>query len=443
MSQSPNPQNPNPNPDSEKEAKEIKRYARNTEELVFNTNTDESDYPLYILSDFELVHKKYPSGREIIGSFNVRVSEIKDEELPLTHQLFEKAKSALEEITRSSVSRKNYEIIYESYRGDFEEYLADAKAYAIKLIAFSPFSLMMKEKSFAVVYGWLKRLSAKYPDLSKYAYVSRYEGRKLKHSYAILVIKLPISTPELEDVFKKITSPPVEVEEPTAVESVESEEEPKPEEIPTIEIKPKLRLRLRLPEEIEERVEVKEEKPSKPEKSELVKIYLLSMRLPSKYLVQKVYYEKNKEIREFNDVSGKLETIRREAYSMITRAFAYVEEYGTWIAVSDDAVKEAYNVSEYVIKRLKELNLHDKVERYIVKAIPIYLDPLDAKELLDAAVKRLSQDLEELERRIREAEEEKKRQALKRLEREKSYKEKLLEAFKRYLSEISRGEAGE
>jgi len=262
-----------------------------------------------------------------------------------------------------------------------------------------------------------------------------YSTSKRDDRDAVIYLKIPVDVPNFFEIEKE----EVEEEEPTAVEP---EEESKPEEIPPIEIKPKLRLRLRLPEEVEERVEVKEEKPSKPEKSELVKIYLLSMRLPSKYLVQKVYYEKNKEIREFNDVSGKLETIRREAYSMITRAFAYVEEYGTWIAVSDDAVKEAYNVSEYVIKRLKELNLHDKVDRYIVKAIPIYLDPLDARELLDATVKHLSQDIDELARKIDDAEKENKRNALKRLEREKRYKEKLLEAFKKYLSEISRGEAG-
>ena len=184
-----------------------------------------------------------------------------------------------------------------------------------------------------------------------------------------------------------------------------------------------------------------------PAKPELVKIYLLNMKLPSKYLVQKVEVSEKTEIRKWEgvaaDIASRIEGIRRSAYAMVRRAFAYVEEFGTWIAVSEEAVEEAKKVSEWVREELSKLPLTqvkqsfniDKL--YTVKAVSIYLEPEDAKELLYAAIKHLSEDVGELRQRIEEAEKEQKKSALKQLQQDLMYKQKLLETFKKYLDTLN------
>lgn len=185
--------------------------------------------------------------------------------------------------------------------------------------------------------------------------------------------------------------------------------------------------------------------PAGPSKSELVKIYLLAMRLPSRYADQKLSYEKEedkatqtlvlKEIRRFGSLSSTFETIRRSAYERISRIFAHIEEYGVWVAVSEEAVREAEDVSRYVRAELKSLKLPDDfIERYEVRAIPVYLEPEEARRLLETAVRHLSADIEELNARIKEAEREQNKRALRRLEESKAYKKHLLEAFKRFLA---------
>ena len=76
----------------------------------------------------------------------------------------------------------------------------------------------------------------------------------------------------------------------------------------------------------------------------------------------------------------------------------------------------------------------DKV--YSVKAVTIYLEPEDAKELLDAAIRHLSEDVNELKRRIAEAGREQSKSALKRLSEDLSYKRALLESFRKFLSQL-------
>jgi hypothetical protein len=154
--------------------------------------------------------------------------------------------------------------------------------------------------------------------------------------------------------------------------------------------------------------------------------------------------EEGREIRSWEGrewVASRLEGIRRKAYDMINRAFAHVDDYGVWIAVSDDAVKEAEDVSKYVREELKEIPLSQvknvDIDRlYSVKAIPIYMEPEDAKELLKAALKHLSEDVSLLEEKIKKAEEEKNRRHLAQLERDLNYKRALLDSLKKYLDSI-------
>jgi hypothetical protein len=88
-----------------------------------------------------------------------------------------------------------------------------------------------------------------------------------------------------------------------------------------------------------------------------------------------------------------------------------------------------------VLTELKKLGI-DGTARYAVKAIPVYLAPEDARELLASAIRHLSQDIEALKEKIAEAEKEQSKTALRRLEKEKSYREALLAAFKNYLAQL-------
>jgi hypothetical protein len=225
----------------------------------------------------------------------------------------------------------------------------------------------------------------------------------------------------------------------TPEEEVEPEEREVEQPLPVEEILAKPQ---ELEVEFEQQPPAAATQPAAPSKPELVKIYLLSMRLPSKYLLQSVEYNASKTtVRELRIWAGeaarkaaRLESIRREAYAKISRIFCFVEEYGTWVAVSDVALEEAKKVSAFVVEELKKLGLDH--ERYVVRAVPVYLAPEDARELLSAAMRSLSKDVEALVEKIKEAEREQNKRALKRLEKEKSYREALLAAFRSYLAQL-------
>jgi len=191
----------------------------------------------------------------------------------------------------------------------------------------------------------------------------------------------------------------------------------------------------------------------------LVKIYELVMRLPSKYLVQQSKYVKTEtggvaEQRVWEGlaqpVASRLEGIRRTAYDKIEKlgSFAHVKEFEKWIAVTDKAVKDAEEVSKWVREELSKLPLKqlrpdiDIDKLYTVKAIEVYLEPEDAKLLLETAIAELEEQREELERKIQEAEQEKKRRSdIKRLERDLEYTKQVLEQFKKFLQQIEQIQA--
>jgi hypothetical protein len=153
---------------------------------------------------------------------------------------------------------------------------------------------------------------------------------------------------ELKMVYESVKEEAVEAE---AVKA--EEEEPTPIAIPEVEIKPK---ELEVEFEAQPTAVMPAPEVRKPE---LVKIYLLSMKLPSKYLVQKVEVREGEEVRKWEGISAeiasRLEGIRRKAYDMISKIFANVEDYGVWVAVTEEAVKEAQKISEWVRKELSAL----------------------------------------------------------------------------------------
>ena len=106
------------------------------------------------------------------------------------------------------------------------------------------------------------------------------------------------------------------------------------------------------------------------------------------------------------------------------------------------AVEEAKKISAFVTQKLQELmpqlSQFKKVDvsRYFVKAVPVYLEPESARELLDAAIRKLSEDVSELAEKIKRAEEERNKKALARLSQDYSYRRNLLEAFKKVLESL-------
>jgi seryl-tRNA synthetase len=181
-------------------------------------------------------------------------------------------------------------------------------------------------------------------------------------------------------------------------------------------------------------------------RAELVKIYLLSMHLPSEYLIQELERGEGVETRmwpgEKRELAKKISGIRASAYERIERIFSYVEDLGVWIAVTDEAVTEARRVMRDVRLALSELHIEEfkpnfDVDRYIVRAVPVYMEPEDARRVLEAAVRKLSADAEELARKIEEAEKAKaKKDKIKDLRRDYNRIMRKLEEIKSYLKHI-------
>ena len=196
--------------------------------------------------------------------------------------------------------------------------------------------------------------------------------------------------------------------------------------------------------------EAKPQAPPSPSRNELVKIYLLSMRLPSKYLVQETTRQIDKNAKKIveerrmeYELAKSLDALRMRAYRTISRVFAFVEEFGVWIAVTEEGVKEAEKVNEAVQAVLLELTrkglrLNEATikTRYNVKAIPVYLEPEDAKALISAAMAAMSADIDVLKEKIEEAKKNNERRKLAELLRElekKNTLKKTFEAFLEYL----------
>ena len=188
-------------------------------------------------------------------------------------------------------------------------------------------------------------------------------------------------------------------------------------------------------------------RPAPPvRRAELVKIYLLSMHLPSEYLIQELEREKGVERRRWPgekwEIARGISRIRAKAYERVQRIFSYVEDLGVWIAVTDEAVVEARHVMRDVRLALAELHIEEfkpdfDIDRYIVRAVPVYLEPEDARRVLEAAIRKLSADAEELARRVEEAERAKDKRRVKDLRRDYNVIMRKLEEIKSYLKRIA------
>jgi hypothetical protein len=185
--------------------------------------------------------------------------------------------------------------------------------------------------------------------------------------------------------------------------------------------------------------------PAAPPRRELVPVYLLAMHLPTADLVADDKFESDesgaRRIKEWSGerarIARELENHRRQAYRRIERLWCMVREYGVWVTVTEDGVREAGELAREVQERLRKLGLPgDVVQRYYVRAIRAYFEPQDAKVLLDAAVAQLRGEIEELGRRIKEAESEQNRRLARELARRREYLAALLEAFRKYVERL-------
>jgi hypothetical protein len=181
-------------------------------------------------------------------------------------------------------------------------------------------------------------------------------------------------------------------------------------------------------------------------RKELVPVYILAMHLPSADLIAEDYTEAAgggvRRIKEWTGnarhLAREIETMRRNIYRRLERIWCMVREFGVWISVSETGVEEAERISREVRERLRRLGLGQYSPRYFVRAVKIYLEPQDARVLLDAAVEQLRGEVDELQRRIDDAIKNQNKRLAKELMHKKEYVRELLNMFKKYIEDISR-----
>ncbi|MDT7969544.1 MAG: hypothetical protein RQ842_03190 [Vulcanisaeta sp.] len=183
---------------------------------------------------------------------------------------------------------------------------------------------------------------------------------------------------------------------------------------------------------------------------ELVPIYLLAMQLPSEYLVQSIsratesdgsggkrVVEVRSWVGDKAELAEKINQVRKYVYKHLKRHFAYLEDFG-WVAVTEEGVNEARRVGDYVVRKLMEFGITDPMvlRRYFVRPIRVYLEPEDARRVLEEAIGRIREDLEKLEEKIGEAEREGRRRRVEALMRDREFLEKLLGVFREYYARV-------
>jgi len=181
---------------------EVKRVAENPGLLVFYTNTDEEDYPIFLTPEREVYTKKRPS--KIVATFHVLSITKKDG--GIEHELLSEAMEAIKEVSKKEPSAEFFLIHYEIYRGDYESRIGEAYGEAIRLSSCeTPFSGYKWDgrKAWAIGYDWKKRISAKHPALTPYIYLRGDSGKK-DRAWVRLYIKLPKSTPDLDRIFQLV-----------------------------------------------------------------------------------------------------------------------------------------------------------------------------------------------------------------------------------------------
>ncbi|MEM2197379.1 MAG: hypothetical protein QW290_09895 [Sulfolobales archaeon] len=178
------------------------RIAATAEDLVFYTDTDQKEYPIFITSSREVYVKKRP--KDVVATFYVKNMSKTDVELK--HELLEESLVVIKDVTGRDGEVEKLEITYEVYTGDRERLVGEAKAYAIRIITcYTPYSgaKFGRAKAWAIGFDWKKRIAAKVPLLEKYMYVKGEEWGKGRADVR-LYIKLPVVTDEFDRLFNTV-----------------------------------------------------------------------------------------------------------------------------------------------------------------------------------------------------------------------------------------------
>jgi hypothetical protein len=199
--------------------------------------------------------------------------------------------------------------------------------------------------------------------------------------------------------------------------------------------------------------EVSDEKPAQVTaatpaalpRQKLVPVYMLAMHLPTEDVVAVHRTESDesstRRVKEWSGdrarITREIESLRRQAYRRIKRLWCMVREFSIWVAVTEDGIREAERLSAEVRQKLAELGLKDVADRYHVRALRVYMEPRDARTLMDAAIRQLRGEIEELERRIKDAEAEQNKRLVKELARKREYVNALLETSRKYLESLA------
>ncbi|MEM1703910.1 MAG: hypothetical protein QXQ31_07630 [Zestosphaera sp.] len=178
------------------------RIVEAPEDIIYHTNTDESDYPIFVTKEREMCVKRRP--REAMATFYVK--DVVETEVELKHELLETSLTVIKEITGKEATVERLEIVYEVYVGDRERLVGEVKAYAIKLISTeTPYSgaKYRRAKAWAIGYDWKKRIAARVPQLKKYMYVKGEEWGSGRANVR-LYVKLPVVTDEFVKLFNMV-----------------------------------------------------------------------------------------------------------------------------------------------------------------------------------------------------------------------------------------------
>jgi len=334
----------------------------------------------------------------------------------------------------------------------------DCENIQIEFLEYNYYSLSFadrnEKKAWAIAFREAEKIMKQNSDIIVFPQLFKAKKSKWDTMYLIAIPKTELEKFD-KIIWSKIKKEEIEEGEVEEIESERIQVTGEELEIKPISEEKKI--------EVEEKVE---EKKVEEKKEQLVEVYVLSFELPSYGLaVMKREFESNETIiREINEIerelARKIENLRRSFYNNCDKLF----ETSTlgWITVSTEGIKFAEewneiftsalkNFAENYVKqkmnqltdtKLKELyaKLYDKLlrrsNRRIVKAVKIYLEHEDAKELLNEIVTRLNDEILTLKERIKKAEEEKKKQRLRNLNVELNVKLLKLRMFEEKLKSI-------
>jgi len=215
------------------ERKYTPRFAKTPDELVFYTDTGQSDYPLYLTSGFEVRIKKKPDDVERFAVFHVKSIRVVEEydsdsyrrlafylprgdktvklddyvkaypQLPLV-DLFR----AIDDV-KAALYVRTLQVLYEVYKGDYEELVSEAEATVVVVYACPPYSDHAAEnQKFAITHSTKKRLLLKLPPdlaarLDKIMYIDKAFGRRVG-TLPFIKVKFCLPSPELARAFEEV-----------------------------------------------------------------------------------------------------------------------------------------------------------------------------------------------------------------------------------------------